>query len=294
MKKFFLPLLFTAIILGILSPFGQHLKPILPVLLSTLLFFNFYCMTFEKHHFFQRETLLYFLIVLVIGPYLIFPITTSFSEPFRLGILLTVITPSAISGTIVVGIIGGDRGLSVANILIYNLLSPFSYSFLMKLYFQTGDLQIPIGKIITKLFLLVFIPFVLSLLFKRIHQLTHPLHVVASYANFLFLLIVFTAISSSFQQLRTIPGRELFGVIVFIFFVAGGYYLLGFISGRNLVSKKALAVTIGQRNLSLCIWLALSNFGSLAAIPPTVYIIIQHIFNSLLILIFSRQSQELR
>ena len=288
MKKYFLPLLFTAIALGILFPEGRHFKPLLPFLLSTLLFFNFYHMKFEVHHFFQRGTLIYFLLILVLFPWLIFNLTHSFSGIFRIGIFLSAISPAAISGPVIVGLIKGSREISVANVIIFNLLAPFSYTTLMKLYFGTGDLNIPFGPLISKLLLMIFLPFILALLLKRSPRLKRPIQRISAYTNVFFLLMIYTAISSSSLQLRQVPSKELFWLIVVIFLITGSFYLAGFLFGGTLDGKKALAVNMGQKNCSLCIWLALANFGPLAAVPPTIYIITHHILNSSLIFYFNR------
>ncbi len=292
MKKSFLPLLFTTIALGILLPIGEHLKLLLPGFLSTLLFFNFYQMTFERDHFFQPETWRYALGALLIAPCLVFFTTGFLPTSFRHGLFLATISPAAISGTVVVGIIGGSRELSVANIVIYNLLSPFSYTFLMGLFFHADDLYVPIRPIVTKLVLMVFVPFILSLVLKRIKRAAPLLQTLSSYTNILFLLMIFTAVSSSSLHLRTVPGNELLVLAGLVFMIAGGFYLFGFLMGTRPASGKALIVNLGQKNHSLCIWLALSNFGPLAAVPPTIYIIVQHIYNSLLMYIVSRQKTE--
>lgn len=283
--------MFATIILAILFPVGQHLKPFLPILLAVLLFFNFYSINFERKHFFQREILIYFLVVLVIFPGLVFIATKHISPHFRIGIFLTTITPAAISGSIVVRLLEGNMGISVANILLYNLLSPLSYSILTKLYFNKSELTIPAEQIIVKLLLLLFIPFLLAAFVKKIPQLTHPLRTISAYINFLFLLILFTAISSSSAQLRIIPGTELMLLIAYVFVIAVMLYASGFVFGKDAASKSALAVNMGQKNISLCIWLALANFGPLTTIPPTLYIIIHHLLNSLLILLSSRNKK---
>lgn len=288
MKKFFLPLLLTSIVLGILVPVGQHLKPALPVLLGSLMFFNFYSINVERKHFLRREILIYLLVVLVFFPGLVFIITKHLSFPFRVGLFLAAISPAAISGSIVVRMLEGNMELSVANTVIYNLLSPFSYTVLTKLYFHTSELNISAGTIIVKLLLLVFIPFLLSEFAKKVPKFARPLHAISSYMNFLFLFIVFISISASSRQLQTIPRYELLLLIAFVVIVAIVLYGSGLIFGQDIGSKKALAINMGQKNNSLCIWLALSNFDPLTAIPPTVYIIIHHLINSLLIFHFSR------
>ena len=289
MKKFFLPLLFTGIILGILFPGGQALKPVLPILLGILLFFNFYTIDIRWAHFLRKEILIYLLIVLGIMPALVVMTTTFLPQEFRLGIFLAAISPAAVSGSIVVGIIGGSLELSIANTVIFNLLSPFSYTLLTNLYFDTSDLQVSSEQIILKLILLIGLPFGASMGCKQIAFLTKPLHKLAAYTRFLFIFIVFMAVSASSQELRHIPFQDLAGVVVVTFLVAALFYASGLLLGKDDLAKRALAVNIGQKNNSLCIWLALSNFGPLTAIPATVYIIVQHILNSVLIFHFARR-----
>ena len=289
MNKLFLPILFTAIALGILFPGGEALKPILPVLLGILLFFNFYTIDIRWAHFLRKEIGLYCLVVLGILPALVAMTTKFLPVPFQLGVFLTTISPAAVSGSIVVGIIGGSLELSIANTVIFNLLSPFSYTILTNLYFDARDLQVSSGETILNLILLIGIPFGFSMFCKKIASLSRPLHKLSAYTRILFIFIVFMAISASSRQLRHIPVQELASLIGVIFLIVGTFYASGLLLGKDDRTKRALAVNMGQKNNSLCIWLALSNFGPLAAIPATVYIIVQHIFNSLLIFLFARQ-----
>ena len=292
MKKYFLPLLFAAIALGILFPAGRHVKPLIPYMLATLMFFNFYHMKFEVQHFFQRGMVIYFLLVLVVVPWVVFTATQTLPEPFRIGIFLSAISPAAISSPVIVGLIQGSREIAVANVVIFNLLAPFSYTVLMKLYFQTDDLNIPILPLMSKLLMLVFLPFILSFLAKRSKRLRNPIQRISAYANAILLLMIYTAISSSSLSLRQIPGKDLVLLMGTIFLLSGSFYLSGFLLGGMLDAKKALAPNMGHKNCSLCIWLALANFGPLAAIPPTVYLMTQHLFNSSLIFYFNREEKH--
>ena len=292
MKKFFLPLLFSAIILGILVPEGQYLKPILPWLLSTLLFFNFYTIDFKIRHCLKREVIFYLICVLGLAPALIFVTTRQVSYPFRLGIFLAAISPAAISSSIVVRMLKGSIELSIANIVLSNLLSPFSYSLLLRLYFTNNILNIAFKPIIVKLMLFVFVPFLCSLVLKKMTSFTPYLQRFSAYMNLLFMVIVFIAISSSSKNLRTVSGGELVVVILFSLIVAMIFYSIGFLLGTSPTSKKALSINMGHKNQSLCIWLALSNFDPLTAIPATVYLIIHHFINLLLLFLFSRKKSE--
>ena len=289
MKKYFLPLLFATIALGIIFPAGRHFKPTIPYLLAILMFFNFYHMKFEVQHFFQRGMLIYFLLVLLLAPWLVFMATKTFPELFRIGIFLSAISPAAISSPVIVGLINGSREIAVANVVIFNLLAPFSYTVLMKLYFHTADLNIPFWPLISKLLMLVFLPFIFSSLAKRSKRLRGPIQRMSVYANLILLLMIYTAISSSSLSLRQVPGQELVLLMGTIFLLSGSFYLSGLLLGGKLDAKKALAPNMGHKNCSLCIWLALANFDPLAAIPPTVYLITQHLFNSSLIFYFNRK-----
>ncbi|PID58324.1 hypothetical protein CSB45_04455 [candidate division KSB3 bacterium] len=289
MKKYFLLLLFAAIMLGIIFPLGRHVKPSIPYLLATLMFFNFYHMKFAAQHFFQRGVPIYCLLVLFVFPWLIFTATKTFPAPFRIGMFLSAISPAAISGPVIVGLIRGSREIAVTNVVIFNLLAPFSYPILMKSYFQTNDLTIPFWPLISKLLMLVFLPFILSCLAKRSQGLNGLIQGFSGSSHAILLLIIYIAISSSSVSLRHIPARDLALLTITIVLLAGSFYLSGYLSGRGLDMKKALGSTLGHKNCSLCIWLALANFDPLAAIPPTVYMITQHLFNTLLICYFNRE-----
>jgi predicted Na+-dependent transporter len=146
--------------------------------------------------------------------------------------------------------------------------------------------------LISKLLLLVFLPFILSSLAKRSKGLHAPIRRFSAYTNLILLLMIYTAISSSSLSLRQVPGKDLALLMGMIFLLSGSFYLSGLLLGGKLDAKKALAPNMGHKNCSLCIWLALANFGPLAAIPPTVYLMTQHLFNSSLIFYFNREEKH--
>jgi predicted Na+-dependent transporter len=45
---------------------------------------------------------------------------------------------------------------------------------------------------------------------------------------------------------------------------------------------------MGQKNTGLCILVTMTNFSPIAAIPATIYIIVHHLINSLLIFIYNK------
>lgn len=63
-------------------------------------------------------------------------------------------------------------------------------------------------------------------------------------------------------------------------------YALGFLFGRTREKRTALAVGLGQKNTSLAIWIGLSAFGPLAAVPPVIYILCHHLISAVLILFY--------
>ena len=230
----------------------------------------------------------YFFITLIIFPALIFLFTKNIETNLRVGFILIAITPVGITSSILVKVLEGDIELSLISIILFNIISIFSYPLIIKLLFNSQEIHIPISKTITNLFLLIFIPFVLSIIIKKIKKVTPTILFLSKYTNYLLSMIIFIAVSSSSGIIRKYSLKEISLIFAITFFIALSYFGLGLILGKNSKIKKTLSITLGQKNTGLCIWVSLTYFSPITVLPATVYIIIHHLLNSILILIFLR------
>jgi bile acid:Na+ symporter, BASS family len=280
--------IFAAIVLGVLFPSQGSFKILIPILLALMLFFSFLKLDLRIRKFLRWELGVYFFIGLLILPFLVFLLTKSLDMELRLGIFLVSITPTAIGAPIIVDMIKGNRELVVSNVVLYNLLSPFTYVVLLSLYFKTNALVIPVFSILEKLVLMIFIPLFLALLFKRIIVLDSSLKKIGRvFSPFAFILVIGIAVSSASSELRNMEMLLLLKVFVIVFLFAVVSFALGFLFSKNEKSRKAMSVVFGHKNSTLAIWIALSNFSPLVVVPMVIYVVCHHIINGILIHRFS-------
>jgi predicted Na+-dependent transporter len=290
MKKYFILFIFAAIILGLIFPFGDKVKFIMPFLLSTLLFFNFFELKFELKNFFKIEILYNLIFVLGLLPIAVFFLSQSLSMPFRIGLFLIAITPTAIGSSIMVKMLGGDISYAIASTVFYNFLSIISYPFLLHLYFGNSIAKIPVIDILLNLVMILFIPFIIAIILKQIDVLKKYISKASKISNYLFIFIIYIAVSSSALNLRKTNPGELAIVALFTLGIAVIYFATGFLLGKNFEYRKTLASCMGQKNTGLCIWVSLANFTPLVAVPATIYIIVHHLINALLLALFAKKT----
>ncbi len=290
MKKYFVLYLLGSIVLGLLFPFGEKIKFILPFLLSILLFFNFLEIDINLKKIFRIEILYFFIIGLGIIPFLVYISTLKFDIYLRVGFLLIAIAPTAIGSSIIVRLVGGRVDISVFITIISNFLSIFYYPILLKLYFGNNGITISLLNIFTTLLLVIIVPFLFSLIIKQFSLIVYKLKVISNYVYTLFVVIVYIAISSARGGFKQKSFIELVTIFAITTLIAGVYYLSGFFLSKNLETKKSLMSTMGQKNTGLCIWIAISNFSPITAIPATIYVVVHHLINSLLLIKFKNKN----
>lgn len=288
MNKIFIIGLFSAIILGVIFPFGDKIQFMLTIVLSVLLFFNFYEIDFKLAYFLKKEIFLGLVFCLVILPAMIFFLTRGLSIEFRLGLFLIAITPTAIGSSIIVRIIKGDVNYSVAYTVIYNFLSIIAYPVLLKVFFNNENIVIPVQNIVVNLSIIIIIPFILATVAKRAGFLKKTFGLMSKYVSYLFFLVIYIAVSTSVLNLKGISFFTLLTIVFFTVIIAVLYFLSGFLLGKDLNYRKTMSVSMGQKNTGLCILVTMTNFSPLASIPATVYIIVHHLINSFLIFFYNK------
>lgn len=292
MNKIFISGLFLAIVAGIFIPLGKEFKLFLPILLSLLLFFNFLNINFKMRNILQFNILSGFILVLMIIPSIVFIISIKLDIYLRIGLFLIAITPVAIGSSVIVKLLNGNMELVIMQTLVYNLLAPFSYPLLIKLFFHDTIIHLSVASIFMQLVLIIVVPFILAFLIKRFDWINNKLKFISKKINYLYIIIIYLAVSTSSNEIRNYPLSQIGMIIIFTLIIALLNYILGFFFGNNLMNRKTLAVCTGQKNTGICIWIALTYFPSISTIPAVIYILIHHILNSILLLIFARKEKD--
>ena len=281
--------IFAAIALGIIFPSPPEIKKFLPFILALLLLSSFLKINMSARIFMRPQLLAWPVIALGITPAAVFFLTQGFNTDLRLGLMIAAVTPSAIASPVVSDMIGGDRELSIAQVLVSNILSPGAYALILYLYFSAGSIQIPVIPLVRDIGLLIALPFLASRLINRSQKIRGiALKGFRHFNPVAFIAIIFIAVSASSAQLRTLPVKELIILLASSCTLAAFYFSCGALIPGTLEVKKSLAVGLGHKNNSLAIWVALSNFNPAVVLPMVAYLIFHHVINGLLIHRFHR------
>lgn len=276
--------IFLAIILGYFFPSSSNVKIILPYLLASILFFNFVKLEFKLKNFIHKEILYYPIISFLIVPMLVFFITKNFSLDLRVGFFLIAISPTAIASPIVTDLINGNRELNIAIVVFSNILAPISCSLLLLIYFNTNNIELSALTIFSKIALIIFAPMILSFFIKQSKKAKSNCIKFSNYYNpITFITIIAIAVSSSSEKLRSIDSSSLIKIFIITGCIAILFFIIGFSITKNFDAKKSFSVSLGQKNSALTVWIALSNFNSLAVLPVIAYIFFHHTINAILI-----------
>ncbi|HOJ64520.1 MAG TPA: bile acid:sodium symporter [Spirochaetota bacterium] len=286
MRILFLLSIFTAIVIGLLFPVNNSFNFLIPIFLGTIILSNMIDINFRIRDFFRKEIIVFSIINYLILPLIVFLIILKIDPLLKAGLLLIAITPAAIGSSIIVKLINGDVKLSISLTVLSNLMAIFSYPFLLKIYLNGTNVAIPVFKILLNVIIVIIVPFFLSILLRRIEIIKKISHNSNRYLNFLVSLIIYISISQSSKILKEYEIKKLLFIIIFTIIIAFIYFLTGFLLSRKMDIKKAFSSSLGQKNTGLCIWIAISNFPPIVALPATIYIIIHHLINAFFILIF--------
>lgn len=275
--------IFFIILSGLIIPELQGVKRVLPCALGVVMFLNFLTMDTGKHSLAISSELQYLAVVVVITPFLVYRLSLllDFDTALRTGLIMAVVTPSALSAPVVCDLVGGNRYSIITHVILTNLLAPLTFTLIFAIYLKSEHIAIPYTMIITKVALLMLCPYLLAWIVKK--RSKKHLGDLKTVKKFLFLLIVFVAVSSAATRMREVAPVKLAGIALFIFTTALFLYGTGFLIGRCRMLGSTTALMFGHKNMGLSLWIALGNFDPMAALPLVLYIISHHIINGFLL-----------
>jgi BASS family bile acid:Na+ symporter len=291
MSKFLSYGILISIALAIIFPIGEQLKFLIPFILALTIFFSFLKIDSRFKDFLHKEILFYSIIQFVILPTIIFFSTRFIQEELRLGIFIVSMTPIAFGSVIVTDIIKGNHEISLSTLIVSNFLSPLVYPVLFMVFYGSS-IQVSSLQIFIKVLLMIFVPFLVSVVVKKFKKVKDKLCAISKIFNpIAMMLIVFTGVSASSAKLKSMELSSLSSTIIVIVILAIVSYFIGWNLSKDKKKRKSLALSQGYKNTGLAIWLSLSNFSAVVSIPATIYIICHHLINTILISRFSKKKE---
>ncbi|MFC1839448.1 bile acid:sodium symporter family protein [Thermodesulfobacteriota bacterium] len=286
-----------AIIAGIL--FYKILDPLsflIPALLFSMIFVTYCGLSLQDIKFSRMHIVL--IISQILMSLLCFFIIIPFNSLTAEAIFICVITPTAISATVIAAMIGGNTASLALYTLFGNLVTAVLLPFLLPSLGITEDLPFlqAFWFILKQLFLMLIFPLILALLlfrfFPKAYQTIRDRQSISFYIWIASFAIV---IARSVRFFLAHGGKNIPAVILII----GGslvVFIIQFWIGRRIGSIYGERITggqaLGHKNTVLAIWMAQAYLQPLASIAPTAYILWQAAFNGYQVWQYNRQHPE--
>jgi len=199
--------------------------------------------------------------------------------------MVCVICPTATSAAVITSKLGG----SAASLTTYTLLINMAVAVVVPVMFPLIEPHPEVSFwtacsiILSKVFILLICPFLLSLLFRKVlpkvHHTLLGLHELAFYLWAFALAIVTSQILSSLlNYAEDITIGILMAVVTFV--ICCLQFFLGKTLGSVYNDRISGGQALGQKNTILAIWMAHTYLNPLSAVGPGFYVVWQNIINS--------------
>ncbi len=291
-KKWTGVFLLGAVALGFLFPIFSIFKSVMIPLLMLLLYCSFVRMKFQTKKFIRKELLIFPILCWFVFPPLVYYATAFLGSDLQIGFLLAVITPPALGSPVMVSLAKGDLEFTVANVTLFNLISPLIFALIPTIFIQGTDIQINFLNIFLRVTIIIFIPLILAYLTEKSADLKNfVLKKIDPFKALIQMFLIVIAVANSSKQISNMNNSHLLQVILITFVITGLFYLIGYSISFNPKMKYTLAITSGHKNTLLTITLAIASFNEITALPVVFYLIAHHTFNGIIIN-FSRKSKQ--
>jgi len=272
--------LLVTMLLGALLPQFHAFSFLIQYLLMVMLFFSFLDIEF-KAQMFQRSVL-WVLLANIAVAFISYAALASFDITLAMAAFLTAIAPTAIAAPVIIGFIKGEIEYVVAAVLVTNisnaLIIPLALPFLLG-----AGIQISIREVLQPVLIVMFVPLILARIVSHLSPKTKDfIYKGKSYSFAIWLLNLFIISANASNFLRNENPNSTFTLVI-IALISLVICIVNFGLGALLGGRRnwqEASQSLGQKNLSFVIWIALTFINPLVAMGPTFYILYHHLYNS--------------
>lgn len=284
--------LLAMIALGVLLPQFHVLSASIQYLVMVMLFFAFLDIDIQPRA--LHKGVLWVVIANLAVAFLAYGILRPFDWTLALAGFITGIAPTAIATPVIIGFIQGRVEYAAGAVLLSNVV--VSLVLPAALPFVVGDaVDITVWQVLKPVALTMFTPLILARLARRLPQGAQA--VVRGGRRFSFaiwLLALFSMCAKAADFLRNEVTAPL-STVLSIALVSLAICILNFSLGAWLggsAYRQEASQSLGQKNNSFVIWVALTFLNPLVAMGPTFYILYHNLYNSWQIYRFERRSKQ--
>jgi len=282
-----LSLLFTMLI-GALLPQGHVFSYLIQYFLMAMLFFAFLDIKFEPQS--LQKSVLWVLLANVAMAFVAYAVLAPFSLTLALAAFMTAIAPTAIGAPVVISLIQRKVEYVVTSVVLTNITSAFIVPIALPFLIGT-TVQISVWEVLKPVLIVMLVPFVLSrlvLFFPSGIQNIIQKGKILSFPLWLINLFLIAANASNYLRngnTDSISILAAFAVISLVICILN--FSVGALLGGHGYWQES-SQSLGQKNLSFVVWIALTFINPLVSLGPTIYAIYHHIYNSWLIYQFEK------
>jgi BASS family bile acid:Na+ symporter len=273
--------LFAAIGSGIVLTQGHVLSFLIPYMIVLMLFFAFLDLPLARQAFGKGVWAI--LVANVSIAFAAYFLLWHLSEDLALIAFLTAVTPTATAAPVLMSFLEGRVDYVVGSVVLTNVFMALMLPFVLPLVVAHG-IVISTWEVLRSVLLIVFLPLALARLCALL-----PAHVYAqicrrkpaSFYIWVITLYLVTSKAASFVFHEvSVPGPLLISIALTSLVICVVNFSAGALIGGKEFRREA-SQSLGQKNSSFSIWLALTFVSPIAALGPTFYVVWHNLYNSL-------------
>lgn len=281
--------LLLMMLLGALVPQAHVFSFLIQSFLMVMLFFAFLDIEFRPETF--QKSVLWVLFVNVAVAFLSYAAIVRIDLTLALAAFMTAIAPTAIAAPVIISFLQREVEYVVTSVVLTNIASAVIVPIVLPSLLG-AEIKISVWEVLQPVLIVMFVPLILSRLAARLPLIAQSIirqGKAFSFPIWLFNLFIISANASNYLRNGdpdSIPTLVIIALISLLICILnfGVGALLGGTSHWQEASQ-----SLGQKNLSFVIWIALTFINPLVAMGPVFYILYHHLYNSWSIYQFERK-----
>lgn len=284
-------LLLLTMVLGAMVPQAHTLSFLIQYFLMAMLFFAFLDIEFRPRRF--QKSIIWVLLANVALAFASYLALVPFHTILALAAFMTAIAPTAIAAPVITGFIQGEVEYVVAALLVTNVSSAIIIPSVLP-FLLGADVQISVWDVLQPVLVVMFAPMLLAYAVTRLPAGLRDFFRKGKVFSFPIWLVNLFLISANAANylLREDQGSTV--TLVAIALISLLLCIINFGVGAWLGGPcywQEASQSLGQKNLSFVIWIALTFINPLVAMGPVFYILYHHVYNSWSIYRFEKRQR---
>lgn len=281
--------LLLTMLLGAFVPQVHAFSFLIQYLLMVMLFFAFLDIEFKPQNF--KSSVLWVLLANVTVAFVSYVVLAPFDLMFALAAFMTAIAPTAIAAPVIISFIQREVEYVVTAVVLTNIASAIIVPLALPSLLETA-VQISVWEVLRPVLIVMFVPLLLSRFVPHLPAGAQSFVRKGKAFSFPIWLVNLFIISANASDFLRNGNTDSFSTLAIIAVVSLIICIINFGVGALLGGRthwQEASQSLGQKNLSFVIWIALTFINPLVAMGPMFYILYHHLYNSWSIYQFERR-----